>query len=95
MPIYEFYCSKCAKEFELTRPFSDSDKPGTCPDCGCECQKMVSVCSTNTDYRIKYPVKGAFRGAEVGELKPKSVEKKAEAVRKESQGSKRKKNSGS
>ncbi len=94
MPIYEYYCSKCAKEFELTRSFSDSDKPGTCPDCGCECQKMVSLCATNMDYRIRYPVKGAFRGAEAGDVKPKGVEKKKRVVRKEP-GSKRKKNTGS
>ena len=31
MPLYEYYCPKCASKYELLRPMSRSDEPGTCP----------------------------------------------------------------
>ena len=31
MPLYEYFCPKCASTFELLRPMSRSDEPGTCP----------------------------------------------------------------
>ncbi len=61
MPIYEYYCSKCQKVFELTRSFADSAKNGICPQCGSEAQKLVSVSATNMDYRVRCPEKEPFR----------------------------------
>ncbi len=34
MPIYEFECSKCHKNFELRRSVNDKDEDIKCPDCG-------------------------------------------------------------
>ena len=31
MPLYEYYCPKCATKYELLRPLDRSDEPGTCP----------------------------------------------------------------
>ena len=31
MPLYEYYCPKCATKFELLRPMSRSDEAATCP----------------------------------------------------------------
>jgi putative FmdB family regulatory protein len=31
MPLYEYYCPKCASTYELLRPMARSDEPGTCP----------------------------------------------------------------
>jgi putative FmdB family regulatory protein len=31
MPLYEYFCPKCASKYELLRPMSRSDEPGTCP----------------------------------------------------------------
>jgi len=31
MPLYEYYCPKCASKYELVQPMSRSDEPGTCP----------------------------------------------------------------
>lgn len=31
MPLYEYYCAKCASTYELLRPMQRSDEPGTCP----------------------------------------------------------------
>jgi putative FmdB family regulatory protein len=31
MPLYEYYCPKCASKYELLRPMGRSDEPGTCP----------------------------------------------------------------
>ncbi len=34
MPIYEYYCSQCGKEFEKLLPISDPDvNSPECPDC--------------------------------------------------------------
>ena len=40
MPIYDFRCSKCGKDFEyLARTLSD--KPGKCPACGSKAIKKA------------------------------------------------------
>ena len=31
MPLYEYYCTKCASKYELLRSMSQSDEPATCP----------------------------------------------------------------
>jgi putative FmdB family regulatory protein len=31
MPLYEYYCPKCASTYELLRPMRRSEEPGTCP----------------------------------------------------------------
>ena len=32
MPLYEYYCPRCAAKFELLRPMSQCDEPTTCPE---------------------------------------------------------------
>ena len=45
MPIFEFRCSKCGKEFERL-VFNSDDQSVECPTCGCtETSKMLSVFS--------------------------------------------------
>jgi putative FmdB family regulatory protein len=34
MPIYEYRCKPCGKEFEMIRFSQDDDKEITCPACG-------------------------------------------------------------
>ncbi|MBW2673716.1 MAG: zinc ribbon domain-containing protein, partial [Deltaproteobacteria bacterium] len=34
MPIYEYRCTLCGKEFEMIRFAQDDDKEITCPACG-------------------------------------------------------------
>lgn len=36
MPIYEYICLDCKKEYEILRSFSESDKPIACNQCGGE-----------------------------------------------------------
>jgi len=31
VPLYEYYCPRCAAKFEQLRPMSQSDDPATCP----------------------------------------------------------------
>ena len=42
MPIYEYYCSKCGRDFELIRPVSQSSDPATCSQCGGPGQRQLS-----------------------------------------------------
>jgi putative FmdB family regulatory protein len=36
MPIYEYVCIDCKREFELLRSFNEADRPMTCEACGGE-----------------------------------------------------------
>jgi putative FmdB family regulatory protein len=62
MPIYEYRCEACAKEFETMRPLSEAANPAQCPDCGAPAQKLPSVFASKADYTIKVPRSPAFRG---------------------------------
>ncbi len=42
MPIYEYYCSRCGRDFELIRPVSQSDAPAPCNQCGEAGQRQLS-----------------------------------------------------
>lgn len=41
-PIYEYRCDE-HEVFEQIRPFSESDEPGECPECGAVCERIVSL----------------------------------------------------
>lgn len=62
MPIYEYLCPHCQTEFQLTRPFSQSQTPARCPKCGREARKLPSVFASGWSYDLKIPAKPAFRG---------------------------------
>jgi putative FmdB family regulatory protein len=32
MPLYEYYCTRCATKYELLRSMGRSDDPATCPN---------------------------------------------------------------
>jgi putative FmdB family regulatory protein len=66
MPIYEYWCTKCGKEFEQMRPMSQSGEPGTCPTCGSKAEKMPSVFASKENYTIKVPRGPAFRQRATG-----------------------------
>lgn len=34
MPVYEFTCETCHKNFEVVRPMSEASKSVACPHCG-------------------------------------------------------------
>ena len=36
MPVYDFRCPKCGREFEVSRPRSEAGNPAVCPDDGTE-----------------------------------------------------------
>jgi len=44
MPIYEYRCKKCSKEFELVQKITD-DPMSECPDCGGKVERLVSATS--------------------------------------------------
>jgi putative FmdB family regulatory protein len=44
MPIYEYECHDCGREFEKVVRFAEADQPQVCPDCKSEnTKKKVSV----------------------------------------------------
>lgn len=46
MPLYEYVCEKCDKQFEKLVSISNAAKPQTCPNCGSdETKKMMSAFS--------------------------------------------------
>ena len=47
MPIYEYFCEACGKEFEEMLSIAQCDDPVTCPDCGGAGKKMVAKCNFN------------------------------------------------
>ncbi len=61
MPIYEYYCAACQKEFELMRPLSQMGDPAPCPSCGAAGQRLISSFASKVDYYIKTPSKPPFR----------------------------------
>ena len=36
MPIYEYICLDCKKEYEILRSFNEADQPMACNECGGE-----------------------------------------------------------
>ncbi|MCX6012333.1 MAG: zinc ribbon domain-containing protein [Chloroflexi bacterium] len=62
MPIYEFFCPKCKKEFEIMRPISRAYEQAKCITCGSNGERLLSVFASKKDYSIGIPNKEAFRG---------------------------------
>jgi putative FmdB family regulatory protein len=42
LPKYDFRCNDCGIHFELTRPFSQSSEPATCPRDGADATQLFS-----------------------------------------------------
>ena len=42
MPLYEYKCTSCGKEFEELKSFADCDKPAICPNCGAEAHRELA-----------------------------------------------------
>ncbi len=45
MPIYEYYCASCKREFEALRPASRSQDSAACKTCGEPAQRQLSTFS--------------------------------------------------
>ncbi len=48
MPIYEYKCLDCSKQFEIMQKLTDEPFQD-CPDCGGQCKKLIS----NTSFVLK------------------------------------------
>ena len=75
MPIYQYYCEKCAKEFEMKRLMADIDKPASCPTCGKKGSKMVTAFASTVGLHMKSPNSKIFREQPVKKAKTKKASK--------------------
>jgi len=49
MPIYEYQCKKCGKEFEVIQKMNEGGEALTCPSCGQKGpEKVMSCCFSST-----------------------------------------------
>jgi putative FmdB family regulatory protein len=49
MPLYEYHCEKCDKDFELLRKMSEADDEAICPGCGeAHTERKMSTVSTSS-----------------------------------------------
>ena len=73
MPVYEYECPACEKVFEVQQRISD-DPLKTCPDCGGEVKKLVSMSSFHLKgggwYSDGYSSKTNTAGKEEKKSKP-------------------------
>ena len=81
MPIYEFQCPKCGKEFELMRSFTQAETPAICPFCGGVGKRLVSTFAYGFSYGLKLSSANPLR-ASVKIVKAKPAAKKAVATKK-------------
>ena len=62
MPVYEYLCTKCKKEFEIKKSMNDIDKQFSCPYCGRNGERVVSVFGATNGKYIRPAGKQAVRG---------------------------------
>jgi putative FmdB family regulatory protein len=75
MPIYQYYCERCAKEFDKKRLMADIDKPASCPTCGKKGSKMVTAFASTVGLHMKSPSSKIFREQPEKKAKAKKASK--------------------
>ena len=43
MPIYEYRCTRCGRDFELVRTHQRADEPAACAECGAPSTRRISA----------------------------------------------------
>lgn len=80
MPIYEYRCTKCRKEFELFQKITD-EPASECPDCGGRIERLVSATSFSLKGGGWY--KDGYASSSTGGTAPKKDLKKDTTKKKE------------
>lgn len=75
MPVYEYECPACEKVIEVQQRISD-DPLSTCPECGGEVKKLVSMSSFHLKGGGWYSVSNGNGNGCNGEGKTKPVKEK-------------------
>ena len=67
MPIYEYACQKCGREFEVRKSISLMDEQANCPTCQGHGRRLLSVFTSSEigKYNLKIPRKAPFRGPSI------------------------------
>jgi putative FmdB family regulatory protein len=56
MPLYEYQCAECGRDFEILRPMPDADAPADCRECGSpRTKRKLSLCFASSGGE---PIKG-------------------------------------
>ena len=42
MPLYEYKCTKCGKDYEVIKGFAEDADHDTCPDCSAPAERVFS-----------------------------------------------------
>jgi len=42
MPVYQYNCEKCDKDFDVVKPMAESSRPESCPTCGNNADRVFS-----------------------------------------------------
>lgn len=61
MALYEYYCPKCKKVFQMQRSMSEYDRPAQCPGCGTDSERLLSSFASKIGYNLQVPAKEPFR----------------------------------
>jgi len=49
MPIYEYVCQDCRREYDLLRPMKEADAPAACDSCGSrKSKRKLSLCNAQS-----------------------------------------------
>jgi len=73
MPVYEYECPQCEKVLEVQQRMTD-DPLSTCPDCGGEVKKLISMSSFHLKGGGWYADGYSGSSAKKEEKKPAKVE---------------------
>jgi putative FmdB family regulatory protein len=65
MPIYEYHCNHCGKDFDKFVRFSEDDKAQVCPHCGeSDTRKKLSVFSAGSSgFNTSFGSSGSSSGS--------------------------------
>lgn len=60
MPVYDYRCSECKHEFDVTKPISSIDDVECCPSCLASCDHSTRIIKTSKEFFGEKPEEPFF-----------------------------------